>query len=214
MHEYFAYFLKELAPQSHTVMPSAAQIDAYRGALPDALLTFWAEAGWGAHADGLAWLVNPADYEAIAREWIEGISLPVDEPLHVIARSAFGRLFLRGKTSGQSVIVVPTYSRVITSPPDKYLARGEEEFAITSQFVAFSADAFDMDDIKDKPLFKRALKKLGRLQPVEMYGFEPALALGGVPDLGKLAKVSLAEHLALLRQLDDVEVLHIDVSGR
>ncbi len=168
----------------------------------------------GSHADGLFWLVNPADYAAIAREWLGGLSLPVDEPFHVIARSAFGRLIFWGKTGGKCVTVDPVYSQVLTTPPNKFLAEGREEFAITGTFASISRESFDLDDVNNKPLFKRALKKLGKLNADEMYGFEHALALGGTPELGKLAKVSLAEHLALLRQLNDVELIHLDVSGK
>lgn len=34
-----------------------------------------------------------------------------------------------------------------------------------------------------------------------MYGFEPALALGGEPTLDNLRKVKLDQHLTMLRQL-------------
>jgi hypothetical protein len=214
MHPYFDYFLKEFAPQSDTVMPTVTEVEAYRRALPDALLDFWAKAGWGSHADGLFWLVNPADYESIARAWLDGLSLPVAEPFHVIARSAFGRLIFWGKTGGKCVMVDPVYSQVLTTPPNRFLAQGREEFAITGTFASISPESFDLDDVKDKPLFKRALKKLGKLNPDEMYGFEPALALGGTPELGQLAKVKLAGHLAFLRQLNDVELIHLDVSGK
>ncbi len=213
MHAYFAFFLEELAPQGDAVIPTPSQVDAYRGTLPDALLVFWEEAGWGAHGDGMFWTVNPADYAPIAHEWIDGLALPVNEPFHVIARSAFGRLVLWGQTGGQCVTVDPLYSQVLTTPPDTFLSQGREEFAITSTFAAVTPESYDLDDVKEKPLFKRARKKLGILGADEMYGFEPALALGGTPELGKLAKVKLAAHLAFLRQLSDVEVIHFDVAG-
>jgi hypothetical protein len=50
-------------------------------------------------------------------------------------------------------------------------------------------------------LFQRALTTLGPLQPDEMYGFVPALALGGPGDLKHLQKVKTIEHLTFLSQL-------------
>ncbi|WP_209713648.1 T6SS immunity protein Tdi1 domain-containing protein [Duganella sp. 1411] len=42
------------------------------------------------------------------------------------------------------------------------------------------ADRLDIEDVKEKNLFKRALKKLGPVAADEMYGFEPALCIGGM----------------------------------
>ena len=56
-------------------------------------------------------------------------------------------------------------------------------------------------------LFTPALKKLGRLEHDEMYGFVPALALGGPSDLAHLQKVKAVEHLVILAQLSDLRVM-------
>jgi len=50
------------------------------------------------------------------------------------------------------------------------------------------------------------LKRLGRLEPDELYGFEPTLALGGVERLENLAKVKAVEHLLILAQLGEKEI--------
>ncbi len=54
-------------------------------------------------------------------------------------------------------------------------------------------------------LFKPAKRKLGRLQPDEMYGFTPALMLGGLDKLEHLEKVKAVEHLMLLSQLTTLQ---------
>lgn len=56
-------------------------------------------------------------------------------------------------------------------------------------------------------LFAPALKKLGRLKHDEMYGFVPALALGGPATLDHLQKVKAVEHLVLLAQLSELWVM-------
>ena|GEM_PF-2614525 len=50
------------------------------------------------------------------------------------------------------------------------------------------------------------MKRLGRLEPDELYGFEPTLALGGVERLENLAKVKAVEHLLILAQLGEKEI--------
>lgn len=54
-------------------------------------------------------------------------------------------------------------------------------------------------------MFKRAKKKLGVLKPDEMYGFAPALILGGPDTFDHLQKVKAVEHLMLLSQLTELE---------
>lgn len=54
-------------------------------------------------------------------------------------------------------------------------------------------------------LFSRARKKLGPLKSDEMYGFVPALMLGGSEALENLEKVNIIEHLTFLSQLSPLE---------
>jgi len=65
----------------------------------------------------------------------------------------------------------------------------------------------DFEDIRQQPLFDRALRALGPLSAEEMYGFEPALALGGRAELGNLQKVDAVTHLILLAELGERKVM-------
>jgi hypothetical protein len=58
----------------------------------------------------------------------------------------------------------------------------------------------DFDD-----LFQPAKKKLGTLRHDEMYGFVPALMLGGPDTLDHLEKVKAVEHLTLLSQIAELQ---------
>lgn len=51
--------------------------------------------------------------------------------------------------------------------------------------------------------FERARSKLGALEPHEIYGFEPAIVLGGKVLLENLAKVHATVHLTLLRMFGE-----------
>ena len=63
----------------------------------------------------------------------------------------------------------------------------------------------EVNDFAD--YFAPALQKLGRLKADEMYGFVPALALGGPSKFENLEKLKAIEHLVLLAQLSELEVL-------
>jgi hypothetical protein len=54
-------------------------------------------------------------------------------------------------------------------------------------------------------LFEPARKKLGTLRRDEMYGFVPALMLGGSETVDNLEKVKAVEHLVILSQLAELE---------
>jgi len=56
------------------------------------------------------------------------------------------------------------------------------------------------------PFFGSARVKLGPLEPHEIYGFEPAIVLGGKVLLENLAKVNANVHLTILRQFADPEL--------
>jgi hypothetical protein len=57
--------------------------------------------------------------------------------------------------------------------------------------------------------FESALCRLGLLNDTQMYGFVPALALGGQRDAEKLERVSAVEHMTFLAQLDELTILRL-----
>ncbi|MDR0673172.1 MAG: DUF1851 domain-containing protein [Zoogloeaceae bacterium] len=61
-------------------------------------------------------------------------------------------------------------------------------------------ESFDRHKYEDVN-FESAFKKLGPLQPNEIYGFVPMLPMGGVRDLEHLQKVDAFAHLSILRQV-------------
>ncbi|MNP52963.1 hypothetical protein D3C76_1473920 [compost metagenome] len=54
-------------------------------------------------------------------------------------------------------------------------------------------------------LFEPARERLGTLGVDEMYGFVPALMLGGSGSLERLEKLKVVEHLLLLSQLSELQ---------
>jgi hypothetical protein len=211
MDECFEYFLENFGPQFEKVQPSSGGIEKFRGKLPDKLLEYWLDYGWGGFHNGLFWLVNPDDYVDLVTSWLDGRIID-SQDYYVIARTAFGKIFLWNKANGQTVTVSPLFSEIITRPPNKAVLAGDDATALEAFLAAKEPDSLDIEDEKEKKLFKRVLKKFGVLNSNEMYAFEPALAIGGMPKLENVVKVDIMVHLALLEQLSDVEIRHMDVS--
>jgi hypothetical protein len=200
MDEDFEYFLENFGPAFDRREVPASSIDRYRGKLPDQLLDYWQEHGWCGYADGLLWTVNPQEYEPALEAWIGGTSFMEGDAYHLIARGALGDLYFWGERSGHSLTIsAPT---ALAAPRESRLTGEKTPLGVRTFFSGMTRQYNDFND-----LFTPALKKLGRLKYDEMYGFVPALALGGPATLDHLQKAKAVEHLVLLAQLSELRVV-------
>ncbi|CAM3271908.1 glutamyl-tRNA amidotransferase [Pseudomonas floridensis] len=198
MDEDYAFFYKKFGPAISTQVVPLSSVKRYEGKLPAQLLQYWNDYGWCGYAKGLFWTVNPQDYEPVLDYWLAGTGLLERDTYHVIARSAFGQLYLWGENSANSLSVTSYMSRYSNS--STFLNRSNFDFGVQLFFSTMQPERNDLDN-----LFERALKKLGLLDIDEMYGFVPALALGGPIELNNLQKVKVIEHLEFLSQLSPLQ---------
>ncbi|MRV75920.1 DUF1851 domain-containing protein [Duganella sp. FT92W] len=200
MDEDFEYFLEQMGPSTHKRTVPTSSIERYRGKLPDQLLAYWEEHGWCGYADGLFWTVDPQEYEPVLEAWIGDTPLMEKDAYHIIARSAFGKLYFWGERTGDSLKVFAPGSYCF--PRKAMYEESELDFGLRIFFSNRDRKENDFDD-----LFTPAMNKLGPLTCDEMYGFVPALALGGPSDLAHLQKIKAVEHLVFLAQLAPLEVM-------
>lgn len=201
MDEDLAYFLEKFGEPTHRTKVPAASVATWRGRLPDYLLSYWIDEGWCGYARGLLWTVDPDDYEDLVDEWLADSPLEQVDAYHVIARSAFGDLYLCGERSGRSATVNCLLNAISALAKDLKAKDNEaRDRSIRSFFASSALKRFDFTDGDGVPLFERALNTLGALAPDEMYGFEPALVAGGANRLQNLRKLKIDPHLTILRQ--------------
>jgi hypothetical protein len=192
MDDFFKIFLTKFGSPFYRDEAPASSITRYREKLPDLLLEYWEEHGWGGYADGLFWIVNPQEYESIVKEWVEQSPVIVEDTYHVIARNAFGDLHLWGERTECFLTIDSCWARYSHMASD--LSR---DMKIRSFFAILDPDHCDPQE-----LFHPAMRRLGRLRRDEMYGFVPALALGGSAQARSLEIVKTVEHLLFLSQLE------------
>lgn len=209
MDEDFRYFSEDkgFGPAIHVSPVAPETIAKFKGKLPDQLLTYWQEFGWCGWGQGLFWLVNPDEYEPALEAWLGDTALMEQDAYYVIARSAFGELFLWGTKSGPSLDIKSHLGMMFPRDNSERVAQGKSDRLLKTFVVGQKKKDLDQVDYLDKPLFDRAMKKLGPLAVDEMYGFEPALALGGKADLKNLRKVKAVEHLVILAQLGERQIM-------
>jgi hypothetical protein len=207
MDEVFSIFLNEFGPPIQKREADSAVIARYEGALPGLLLRYWAEHGFTGYADGLFWTVNPGEYESVLAAALAPTPLAGQDAYHVIARTAFGQLFVWGQRTGSCMRIDPPHGRIFENRGVEALMReGREQIVLESFLMSLQKRLVDFSDDDGKRLFARARKQLGQLAADEMYGFEPALALGGEPALENLEKVKILPHLAILLELAPLRI--------
>ena len=191
---------------SHSEPVPESSFDHYQGILPDALLLIWRKTGWAAWADGLFWVVNPADYDELVDLWLADTPFPEIDRYHVIARSAFGDLYAWGQNRNHSITIHCPMNQVIALESELRTHSDDPNRTLGTFFSGSDKEEFDLEDENDQPLFPQALQKLGPLASDEVYGFEPPLFAGGAAALrvDHLAKLKLDQHLTILRQLGGV----------
>lgn len=198
MDEYFQYFLEENGPAADRREVPQESIDRYRGLLPDQLLAYWQEHGWAAYDKRRFWTVNPDDYEPVLDAWLSGTELEGRDRYYVIARGAFGDLFVWGEHQHYALTIFSIGGSCNILPCPKVGADPNAE--VRYFFASMSPGRGDFDDKADE-----AAARLGPLNHNEIYGFVPALALGGSTDAQSLRKVRAVEHLLFLAQLQPLE---------
>ncbi|WP_116896344.1 GAD-like domain-containing protein, partial [Pseudomonas syringae] len=164
MDEDFAFFLENFGPAIEQHSVPEASIARYKNKLPEQLLQYWSLYGWCGYASGLFWSVNPQDYDQLLDHWLATTPLHQRDSYHVIARSAFGILYVWGETSGYCLTLNSYISRY--SGRTSIFTGNKINFGVRAFFSSMIAEYNDLDN-----LFKPALKSLGPLKSDEMYGF-------------------------------------------
>jgi hypothetical protein len=193
-------FLTALPPMPDVVRPTKAALAKLGRRLPGGLLELFRQVGFGRFGQGFLSLFHPHQLDETLADWLGGF-----DPWRVpFARTALGDLVyfrdLRTTVATRSgahddsacdvTLVVARYRKAML------LATNVGHFVenVLGNSAALNA-------LLRKDLFDGALARLGPPSADEIYGFVPALALGGSEEPAALERVKAHEHLATLLQL-------------
>lgn len=187
----------------------AERFEAYKTVFPPALFHLWHTYGFAGFGQGRVWLVDPADWAPIVDRWLEGVTLAMGEDRwQAVTRTAFGNLELWGERTGMSLTIDPVYGWLL--PSAKSATRMKTERQRNNQILVAVDSGRQHGDFTtpdDEELFDRALKTLGPVGPDTIYGFVPALALGGPATVEHLEITDALSHVELLTDLADRQIL-------
>lgn len=207
--EEFEYFFKKKAfgPALDAQPVSPSKLNYYRGKLPDRLLAYWQQYGFAGYGNGLFWMTDPDAYAEVLNAWLYGTELYGRDDYYVIGRTAFGKLMVWGTRTGPSLDINCPFGTLFPGDVSQYIREEGADFVVATWVAEKSRELLDLDDEKQRPLFERACELLGPLAHDEMYGFVPALAMGGPCRLDHVKKVKDVEHMLFLAQLEEPRVM-------
>lgn len=146
-------------------------------------------------------------YDPVLSAWLEDTPLMRQDIFSIIGRSAFGKLYLWGTASGQSFSILTSWGIIFPRDNSNKIQASYADDLVRYFFEGLRKEDLAEEDVQGRPLFGRALQALGPLASDEMYGYVPALALGGEAHLKNLRKVEAVEHLVILAQLGERTIM-------
>ena len=118
-----------------------------------------------------------------------------------------------GENTGNSLSITSSHGFLIPNDKTNFIKSegGSQDILVKSFFCGIDKNLLDIEDTEDRPIFDKAVALLGELKPGEIYGFSPALIMGGEPDIEHLERVNAVAHLHILAALGEKMILEDSV---
>ena len=176
--------------------------------LPSDLVGFFAKYGVGMWLKGKFQFCRSDLYDRVCQSVLNGDVEFRPEESAIFGFTAFGEVFIWNREH-KALVQVKLARQIATTNPYTRTSQ-HPELAITDVLRFIDKNFTDLrEDTPEAPLlFARAVKKLGELELGQVYGFAPALALGGSATIDRLFKMNALEHLAFLAQLRPARLMN------
>ena len=203
--EWYQLLLLKREGPMNVQYPSQEDVESFGGRLPSLLLRFWQEQGWSSWGNGKFWVCDPHLLAPIVETVFEDDPDYVPDQLTPFGYDAFGHTFiwigsyriLRLHWLYNSVTeqVLPNWNNHSNVPVS-------ENEAIIGFLDAEMVTGYGLRiawaDIDGEDMLPTAISRLGVLAPGEIYGFVPALSMGGVNRVENLQRLPIVEHMMFL----------------
>ena len=195
------------APLTAREVPEHYYTD-FAGRVPESLFEFWRTFGFAGFGQGRFWICDPVQWQPAVDRWLGRVQLPLGEDSFIaVSRSAFGELRLWGERTGMSVVILPWRGVLVAHDRSAQMAEEKDRNnQINAEFRGTRPGDVEPAGDDGEPLFELALERLGPVGEDTVYGFEPALTLGGPAIAENLAVLEGVTHVTLLADLADPQV--------
>lgn len=168
----FTNFINQFPPSEDLVKPSEKTLNFFKDKLPEDLISFWKQYGFGNFGNGIIKVINPEAYSEVLGIWTGRANDWSRIPILV---SGFGDIFYyrRIDSENEDVSVVDIHHRRIKVCTDY------ESYTLKFFFEEYiTNDNFSAPYLR-KELFAKSTGKCGNLKNDEIFFFVPALIMGG-----------------------------------
>ena len=182
-------FLEKYPPSKDMTKPSEHIIGACRNAgVPEELLEFLQNYGFGNFGNGILKTIDPEDYFDSLFTWFGS----EDYSKIPFMMTGFGDLFYYRKLEGgeYDISLLDIHYRSASVPA-----------WTVSDFVKFLLDPETEEKLLRGKLFQQAVKSKGALTADEIFFFVPALVIGGAEDIRYVGKGNARVHQHILFEL-------------
>jgi hypothetical protein len=195
------YMVRTLGPPRQAQLVSTEETAAYKDRVPPRLIRFWQEQGRGSYFDGMYWICDPAPFTDVLDYLFKDDPEFVSADMTAVAYTAFGQVKVWDRRRANMSLYFPE-SQVHCPPERSHInsltgERFPDDYMIATTVAIVSSEYLP----STLEFLQAARSRLGPLAPGEVYGFFPALQLGGAYAVENLRRVKAAEHFMLPAQL-------------
>ena len=182
-------FVKKFKPSENLQKPDEEVLKFFKKILPNEIIELWEEYGFGEYGNGLIKVVNPRDYMNSLYTWLGRI----DYTKIPIIVTAFGNIFyyrkLEDGKNDISMLDIHYRKTIVCS------------YSYQDFFEKYIVDKKIIKNVLRIDLYKKAVKKIGKLNDKDIFFFVPALVLGGKEDIKYIDKGNCIIHQQILLNL-------------
>ncbi|MEU7587741.1 GAD-like domain-containing protein [Micromonospora sp. NPDC049230] len=216
VHVDVAELAENWGPPTRSEPVGADRLAQYAGVVPDLLLACWREYGFAGFADGSFWLCDPDVWQPAVDAWTDGLVLPREDRWIAVSRSAFGDVEVWGQQTGSRLTITAQYGWVVPSGRSgRELSDDARNDLLYALLMCQDRRSVDLHGADREPLFERILALRGPVGPDTIYGFVPALGLGGAlrPERAEIfdgpVHLELLAEISERRVVDEEDLLHM-----
>ncbi|WP_279356487.1 GAD-like domain-containing protein [Methylobacterium indicum] len=169
----------------------------YRGRVPEALITFWVEHGWGSYRDGYFWICDPVRFDPLVRTIFTGDPELRPEDISMVAYTGEGETALMWHREKYGMTAFPHSSELGVGYATDEPIDTETNIKYSQNFLA-GALLYGILQDEDEDFYDMK-QILGSLSDGEVYGYVPARQLGGSED--DRQRVRVPEYFDIIAQL-------------
>ncbi|SDA32878.1 hypothetical protein SAMN02799622_05346 [Methylobacterium sp. UNC378MF] len=201
----FARVIGDFGPPENAKSVPPDVIELYKDYLPPSMIRFWETYGWGNYKSGYCRICDPRPFQPLVKSMFTNDPDFDHQDLTVIMFTALCEMDIWSR-KGYGIYVNLANSRVNSQSKIVNPSTGKKynkDFLIGSKIHGRISNGGMQD------YYSEAVERLGKLKLDEVFGFVPALQLGGDPFPENLQRFKAMEYLDFLAQIEPLTLIEI-----